>query len=291
MIFKSKILLSCVIIILLNTQVMSTQEKAAYQLYTSGGEKVEYNDLLNSALQANVIFFGEFHDNPICHWLQNEILRDLYEEYGDRLVFGGEFFEADDQLKIDEYLSGLISQNNFEREARLWNNYKTDYKAMLEYAKENNIPFIATNVPRRYANLVFREGPEALHELPQASLSYIAELPYEVDFELRTYESMMEMARGRGNNNFVYAQAIKDVTMAHFINSNLNENQVFYHINGSFHSNYKEGIIWYLKKMRPELKILNIATVLEEDATLWNKDNRDLGDLILAIPERMSRSY
>lgn len=270
---------------------MEAQQKAAYQLFDTDGNPVDYGDLLKSAAEADVIFFGEFHDNPICHWLQMEMLIDLHKKFEDQLIFGAEFFEADDQLKIDEYFSGLISQNNFEREARLWNNYKTDYKSMVEYAKENNIPFIATNVPRRYANLVFREGPEALNQLPEASLKYMADLPFEVDFELQTYESMMEMARGRGNNNFVYAQAIKDATMAHFININLSENQVFYHINGSFHTNFKEGIIWYLLQMNPELRILNISTVLEEDANIWNEENKGLADFILAIPERMSRSY
>jgi len=291
MIFKFSYFFACLIIFSLNIQIMDAQHKAAYQLFDSNGNPAEYSKLLKRAIEADVIFFGEFHDNPICHWLQMELLIDLHEEFEDRLIFGAEFFEADDQLKIDEYFSGLISQNNFEREVRLWNNYKTDYKSMVEYAKENNIPFLATNVPRRYANLVFREGPEALKQLPEASLKFMAELPFEVDFELQTYESMMEMARGRGNNNFVYAQAIKDVTMAHFINVNLSENQVFYHINGSFHTNYKEGIIWYLLRMNPKLKVLNISTVLEEDATVWNKENQGLADFILAIPERMSRSY
>ena len=291
MIFRFSFFISCLIIFSLNIQIMDAQHKAAYQLFDIDGNAVEYDDLLKSAAEADVIFFGEFHDNPICHWLQYELLTDLFNEFGERLVFGGEFFEADDQMKIDEYFADIVSQNNFENEARFWNNYKTDYKRMVEFAKSNGIPFVATNVPRRYANLVFRQGVDALDQLSEEAFSYMADIPFEVDFELRSYQMMMEMAHGERAKNFVYAQAIKDVTMAHFINENLNEDQVFYHINGTFHTKYDEGIIWYLKRMRPELNILNIGSILVSDASEWDDENQGFADFILAIPENMSRSY
>ena len=271
--------------------VAEAQHKPAYQLFTSEGEKTDYYQMLEAVEEADVVFFGEFHDNPICHWLQMELLRDLYDMKGEQLVFGAEFFETDDQLKIDEYFSGWISENNFHREARLWNNYDTDYKAMFEFARKNGIAFVATNVPRRYANLTFRKGVGALDSLPEASLEYIAPLPFEVDFDLRTYKMMMEMAHREGSENFVYAQAIKDVTMAYFIDQNLDEGQTFYHINGSFHTNYGEGIVWYLERFRPELNIVIIGSVMEETADEWNDENRGLADFILSIPTRMSRSY
>lgn len=272
-------------------QGADAQHKPAYQLFTSEGEKTDYYQLLEAVEEADVVFFGEFHDNPICHWLQRELMIDFYDLKGDQLVVGAEFFEADDQLKIDEYLSGWISENNFHKEARFWNNYDTDYKPLLEYARENGIPFVATNVPRRYANLTFREGINALDSLPEASLEYIAPLPFEVDFDLRTYKMMAEMAHGEGVETFVYAQAIKDVTMAYFIDQSLGEGQAFYHINGSFHSNYREGIVWYLERFRPELKIVVIGSVMEEKGDEWNEENSGLADFILSIPERMTRTY
>ena len=41
-------------------------------------------------------------------------------------------------------------------------NYKTDYKPIIEFAKENGINFIATNIPRRYAAMVSGGGLRAL---------------------------------------------------------------------------------------------------------------------------------
>lgn len=268
---------------------LKSQELPAYQLFNSEGEKINYAEILERIKDADVVFFGEFHGNPICHWLQRELLGDLFQMHGENLVMGGEFFEAHDQLILDEYLSGWISENNFKNEARFWNNYDKDYKPMVEFAKENGIPFIATNVPRRYANLVFREGMDGLNLLPtDEGKRYIAPLPFEVDLELRSSKMMLEMAHGDRAINFVYAQAIKDATMAHFIDQNLEGDQFFYHINGSFHSNYKEGIIWYLERLRPELKIVNIASVMSQNADEWKEDYAEMGDIILSINERLT---
>lgn len=268
-----------------------SQNLPAYQLFTSDGEQTDYGALLDSAAKADVVFFGEFHGNPICHWLQQELLTDLYQLKGENLVFGAEFFEADDQLKIDEYLGGLIREQNFEQEARLWTNYKTDYKPLINFSKNKSIPFIATNVPRRYANLVFREGIDALDSLNEGAFQYISPLPFEVDMDLTSYKLMRDMAHGEGAENFVYAQAIKDATMAHFIEKNLEDGQLFYHINGAFHSNFKEGIIWYLNERRPDLKIMNIGSVMAESAENWDEENANTADFILSIPQNMTRTH
>lgn len=80
----------------------------------------------------------------------------------DNLILGAEMFESDNQVILNEYLAGLISQSSFENEARLWPNYKTDYKPLVEFAKTNKLQFVASNVPRRYASLVNSKGFEDL---------------------------------------------------------------------------------------------------------------------------------
>ncbi|MDZ7775007.1 MAG: ChaN family lipoprotein [Bacteroidales bacterium] len=81
--------------------------------------------MLRKIADADVVFFGELHNNPVAHWLQLEVTRDLYQEKNGNLVLGAEMFEADNQLIIDEYLEGTIRQKDFEKEARLWSNYGT----------------------------------------------------------------------------------------------------------------------------------------------------------------------
>ena len=147
-----------IMLILLSFALISMKsDKEAYQLFNIKGGKEKYKALLKDALDADIVFFGEQHNNPISHWMQLELTQDLYAEKQDNLLLGAEMFEADNQLLIDEYLSGKIREKNFEQEARLWKNYKTDYKPLLEFARENNLRFVATNIPRRYASVVQKQ--------------------------------------------------------------------------------------------------------------------------------------
>ena len=245
-------------------------------------------------MDADVILFGELHNNPICHWLQYELSNDLFLEKGDQLIFGAEMFERDGQLILDEYIHGEISTKSFESQARLWPNYETDYKPLVELAKENNIPFIATNVPRRYASVVFSKGFEGLDELDDHAKMFFAPLPIPYDAELPGYKAMMEMGAGMGGHstdNFPKAQAIKDATMAHFILENLQEGKAFIHYHGTYHSNNFEGIMWYLNQYRPGLKIMSIASVEQELLDGLEEENEGIANFILVIPETMTKTH
>jgi uncharacterized iron-regulated protein len=271
-------------------------DKPAYMLYDSEGKKVKYEKMIQSVSASDVVFFGELHDNPIAHWLEYEVTSDLYTVVGDRLVQGAEMFEADNQLMLDEYLSAAYEADKFEAEVKLWKNYKTDYKPLVEFARKNNLPFIATNIPRRYASVVARKGLEALEELPSESRNYIAPLPVFYDPEVKCYKDMMEMGGmpgmgGKANDNFPKAQAIKDATMAHFILKNLGEGRLFIHYNGSYHSENYLGIIYYLKRERPDIKVSTITTVLQADTSALSPEYTGTADYIVVIPETMTRTY
>ena len=75
---------------------------------------------------------------------------------------GAEMFERDNDAQLQDYLAKRITKKQLDSSARLWNNYKTDYAPLVDYARDHNIPFVATNVPRRYASLVSRGGLHAL---------------------------------------------------------------------------------------------------------------------------------
>ncbi len=271
-------------------------DKPAYMLYDSEGRKVKYEKMIQEVSDADVVFFGELHDNPIAHWLEYEVTADLYKVAGDRLVQGAEMFEADNQLLLDEYLSAAYEADKFEAEVKLWKNYKTDYKPLVEFAKKNNLPFIATNVPRRYASVVSKKGLEALEQLPAEARNYIAPLPIFYDPEVKSYKDMMEMGGmpgmgGKPNENFPKAQAIKDATMAHFILKNLQPGKIFIHYNGSYHSDNYLGIIYYLKRERPDIKVATISTVLQADTASLSTEYAGTADYLVVIPETMTRTY
>ena len=129
----------------------------AYALYTSEGKPASWDAFVAEAMDSDVVLFGELHDDPIMHWLQAELIRNMLAE-GAHPTLGAEMLEADDQLVVDEFLQGWLNDDKLKAAANLWPNHKTDYHPLLELAKEN-ICFIATNIPRRYASFVYMNGP------------------------------------------------------------------------------------------------------------------------------------
>jgi uncharacterized iron-regulated protein len=265
------------------------QNKMPYQLYTKEGKKTTYDKLLKAAEKNEVALFGEYHDNSIVHWLQLEFTKDLAQKKS--LVLGAEMIEADNQKQLDQYLKGEINQKQLDSTARLWNNYKTDYKPLVDFAKEKNFRFIATNVPRRYASMVFKKDFTGLNDLTAEEKSWMAPLPIPFDINLPGYKSMLEMMGGHAGEKMPKAQALKDATMAHFILENINIGTIFVHYNGTYHSDNFEGISWYLKKNQPSLKILTIATVEQEDISKLEKENYTKADFILVVDKDVTKTY
>ena len=157
--------------------------KKAYTLFDADGKEIGYDELIEALVQPDVVFIGEIHNCCITHWLEYEITRSLYAIHKDKLMMGAEMFEADNQLILDEYMHRLISYDRFETEARLWDNYSTDYSPFVFFAKEKKIPFIATNVPRRYANVVKNNGLQYLDSLSDEAKRYLPPLPVQFTYK------------------------------------------------------------------------------------------------------------
>ncbi|MEN8115719.1 MAG: ChaN family lipoprotein [Bacteroidota bacterium] len=268
-------------------------DKPAYSLYDKDGKPVKYEKMLKQFEDADIVLFGEYHDNPISHWLQLEVTKDIYEMKGKDLVLGAEMFESDNQVIMDEYLDSLISQSTFEKEMRLWPNYKTDYKPLVEFANKKQLKFVASNVPRRYASLVHKKGFEGLEELSDEAKQFIPPLPINYDADLECYKSMMTMGgmkAGPKSSNLPKAQAVKDATMSHFILKNWSEGQLFLHYHGAYHSANFESIYWYLKQQNPDLKIITIATVQQDDVTELTEENTGTADFTICVDEDMTKT-
>ncbi len=269
------------------------QDIPAYKIYDQDGKAVTYSQMLDKLSEADFVFFGELHNNPIAHWMEVQITKSLYNQ-DKRLILGAEMFEADVQLILDEYLSGYIREKDVKNEARVWPNYPTDYKPLLVFAHDHNLRFIATNIPRRYANLVYRKGFGALEKLSDQAKQYIAPLPIKYDPELDCYKNMTKGMVHMGmpvNPNIAKAQAIKDATMAYFISKNWQRGYKFIHYNGSYHSDNFQGIVWYLKALRPQAKIMTITTVEQKDVKKLSDESLGKANFIIVVPEDMTKTY
>jgi uncharacterized iron-regulated protein len=266
----------------------------AYYLFDKQGKKISYSKLIKALEDADVILFGEIHDNALCHWLELQILKSLEAGKNGSLIVGGEFFEADDQVIIDEYLKGYISLNNFKEEVKTWNNFDQAYLPVIQFVKERQLPFIATNIPRRYASLVAKKGLDTLALLDPEVFKWMVPLPFEIDRNLPGYKPLSGGTMHGHGHGFslpfmLEAQAIKDATMAHFI-SIKGAGKQFFHINGSYHSDGFEGIYWYLKKQTPSLKVITISSKEQKDPAVLDKEYINSADYIICFPEDMIRT-
>jgi uncharacterized iron-regulated protein len=266
-------------------------DKPAYLLFNKEGKAVKYEKMLKQLENADIILFGELHNNPISHWLQLELTKDLYDIKGAKLVLGAEMFESDNQLILDEYLSGVIFENRFEAEARLWPNYKTDYKPLIDFAWDKDLKFVASNVPRRYASLVNSKGFEGLEQLSDDAKKLIPPLPIVYDSTLTCYHNLLDFnGDGEPNVNFPKAQALKDATMAYFILKNWSDEKLLLHYHGAYHSENFESIYWYLKSENPNLNIITITTVSQNTVNKLETENTGTADFTICVDEDMTKT-
>jgi uncharacterized iron-regulated protein len=264
-----------------------------YRWYTAKGERIDYDMALRRIEAAEVILFGELHDHPVIHWLQLRTAKALVDAGG--LVLGGEMFEADNQIQLDEYCAGLLNDKRFEADTRLWPNYKTDYRPLVQLARSKGLRFIATNVPRRYAGMVSQLGLDTLSGLSDDAKALMAPLPMAFSMDTPGYREMLGMMHGGAGmgmnpDNFVKAQALKDATMAHFILKNLRTGARFLHFNGDYHSASYGGIYWYLKQAKPSLNVLTVKVFSEDDLS-FQPDWASTGDLILVVADDFTRTH
>ena len=277
----------------LTALVSYAQPKPAYSIFTADGKQTDYGKMLKTLQDADIIFIGETHNCPVAHWMEYEITSDMIRKSPKGLTLGAEMFETDNQLLVDEYTRGLISSDKFEAEAKLWDNYWTDYSSLLYLAREHKLRFVATNVPRRYASFVKDNGLEALNSLPDAAKNLMAPLPIAFDAQAQDAAmfGFMQMMGGKGsaNSHFAEAQAIKDATMAWFISRNFDRK--FIHYNGNFHSDNRGGIIPYLEQYLPGKKIATVCSVRQDKIDSLDKENRSRADFIIVAPTDFPMSY
>lgn len=270
----------------------------SYVIYDKSGGKVSYAEMLKSVSKSDVCLFGEMHNDPISHWLELSMEKDLFAAKDVKLVVGAEMWESDNQPVMDEYMKqGLIDEGTYEENSRLWPNF-SDYKPVMTFAYDNGIRFVATNVPRRYARMVSDFGTGVLDSLDEQAYQWLAPMPLNVDYSETIYAYIGESFKQMGSapmkkkdvRSIVAAQALKDATMAHFIAANLSDGDYFFHFHGELHSAFHSGIEYYLKQYRPGVRVSTIS-VISDDNPMKYKTTKPRADFIVVVPSDMTKTY
>ena len=214
------------------------------------------SQMIERLARADVVFFGEQHDDPETHRAEAELL-DAIGRTGRTVVLSLEMFERDVQGVLDDYLAGRVSESDFLARSRPWDRYATDYRRLIELAKSHHWRVVAANVPRPLASAIGRRGFRALDTLTvtdrrNAAREYVC--PPSDDYHARFMESMQthSPAGGPGPSvsdslptamaeRFYLAQCIKDETMAESIvdaRVASARDAIVVHFDGAFHSDY-----------------------------------------------------
>jgi uncharacterized iron-regulated protein len=283
---------------LLFTMVLFSQDKIEdhFKVYdTRIKQIVSLDKIIQDCTNADVLFFGEEHNDSACHYMESTIFTALHKQFGDRLVLSMEMFETDGQLALDEYLDGYITESRMMTDTRAWSNYK-DYRPMVEYAKANKIPVIAANPPRRYVNMVSRKGMRSLDSLSAASKKFLPPLPYDTlsGRYRQKFEEIMKGSPGSTSGNIYYSQNLWDAGMSYSIYYYLKKHkrQKVFHCVGKFHCDEKLGTAAQLQKRNPRLRILNISSFSDPSFANpdWDKFT-SLGDYIILTDPNLKKTF
>lgn len=248
------------------------------------GKELTATQLAQKLAKYDVVFFGEYHDQGEIHKSEAELLEALHKIKGEKLALSMEMFEVDNQAKLDSFLAGSLSEEEFLATSRPWPNYKTDYAPLVNFAKENKMPVVAANVPRFLAAHVAKNnastvGIEAQYQQWLPKHTYAPEGAYKDKFyaQMNSPEAPMKMPPARLAAVYA-AQCLKDDKMAESIAafSDAHKKMQLLHINGCFHSDAHLGTAQKLEALRPELKVA-VITPLERK----QKGTEPAGDFVV----------
>lgn len=278
-----------------------------YQFFDANGKPATWQQVMRAASEADFICFGELHNQSMAHWLQLQMAKALYTSKKDKLTLAYEMLEADVQADFDRFAAAVAKDEKQDPEQvkklRLWPNHETDYQPLVAWAAKLGLQQIASNCPRPLARLVSKQGLDTLNGLGQQEKSWLCPLPLAVDTSLPGYAAMVGMM-GSGHGmpnfnpwNFVYAQAIKDATMAYRSLALAKAGSTILHLNGSYHSDNFEGIVHYLPIMakvlnKPVPRVVTISTVLAaEMPSRYSPEANKAASFYLVLPQDAPTSY
>ena len=264
---------------------------------TTTNQEIGLKGMVEKLSDYSIIFFGEFHDNKILHDLELELLK-IYYSKNKNLLISMEMFERDVQPVLDKYLSDEITEEEFLANSRPWPNYETDYKPLIEFAKENELVVVAANIPRRYANMISKQGLNALDSLSMEEKEFVAKKHNVIDDEykkrfMQTMKSNMahseKMPMGmKMNLETIYAaQCIKDDTMAESILKyhRLPPRRKVIHFNGEFHSSKHLGTAQKIQYLEPMSKVAVISPLGCEGEFVWEDEDLLEGEFLILFKE------
>lgn len=254
----------------------------------------------SAAAGADAVVIGENHGHPLGLSTAADLWDDVLKR-ADHAALSLEFFERDDQSRVDDYLTGLADEKAFRlRTGRTESSYPAGHRRMVEAAKAAKRPVIASNAPRAQVRAAGKEGYERLGALTpeQRRLVRIPESEpssrYRGDFEKVMSDPAVahgpkpkdEAERKKQIESAFRGQSLWDWTMADSIAAGLSSgSRPVCHVVGRFHEDFRGGLVQALEKIRPGVKVVTVSFVDAWSETLRDEDKGRADFVVYVGPE------
>jgi len=239
----------------------------------------DFETMLADLARADAVFVGEQHDDANTHRLELAIVEGLTRR-GVSVVVALEMFERDVQSQVEGYAAGRITEEQFLKDSRPWPRYASDYRPLIEFARAHHLPIVASNVPRRIASDVSKNGMPAIEKLGSDDRAFAArevQCPTSGDYYQRFGEAMG--GHEGANANFYFAQCVKDETMGESVATAFQKNATgrvtIVHVNGAFHSDFGEGTADAARRRMPGRRIAVVSMLPVDDLDTTKPDDDD----------------
>jgi uncharacterized iron-regulated protein len=221
--------------------------------------QVQPLDSISSRLKkARVVLVGESHTDYSHHLNQLAIIKSVHKSWDAKTSIGLEMVQQPYQSYLDDYLAGKITERQMLRGVQWYQRWKYDfrlYRPIFNYARQNNIPLVALNIPRELTKRVSKVGIAGLSSkerslLPQridkSNSAYIARIKdvFSMHAPSPKHGSKKSADNDKAFNNFLDAQLAWDEGMAFNAAKYLKENPAkkMVILAGSGHLVNREGI-------------------------------------------------
>jgi uncharacterized iron-regulated protein len=237
---------------------------------------IAFGTLVDAVATADVVAIGEEHYHPDIQAFALRLLQAIAQRRPQQLALAMEFLERDQQTTVDAYLAGTIDHLTLQNRLGVSAAFMRDYFPLLHYARQQALPVIAMNIPRRIAQQVAREGLEKT--LQRLSSHDRAHLPVALSAIAPSYRSYFLQAvaahhqlHGAQAEYFVQASHLKDDTMAESLARFLatRPGYTILALAGRFHFDYGKAIPALLQQRRQHTVMPRItAMAVTEDGVI-----------------------
>ncbi len=269
----------------LSAAVLAAQSYVPQRVFDSArGQFSDFEAMTADLAKADVVFLGEQHDNTNIHRLELAVLEGLARRRS-QMVLALEMFERDVQEPLDHFSMGHIAEDDFLRQSRPWPRYKTDYKPLVDFAATHDWPIVASNAPQAIVSEVSKGGLDVLKAKSPADRAFVAadlQCPTDDDYHARFMAAMGDHPVGDGQamDRIYLAQCVRDETMGESVArawevGAIAGKPLVVHVNGAFHSDFKEGTAARAMRRLPARRVLTVSFVPVTDLDSASPDSAE----------------